>query len=147
LYFATKLVRDQDAALDVLQQAWLRAFLTIRKLEQAEHVRAWLYQIVRGLAIDYLRRRASFERREREYAEQTPVSGEEETFGREDAAAVHAALDQLDLRLREVMVLHLLEDLPLAEVAEIVGCPKGTVKSRLHHGKRILRSLLQGEVP
>ena len=147
LYFATKLVRDADAALDILQQTWVRAFLGIRKLEQPEHVRAWLYQVVRGLAIDYLRHRASFERREREYAEQNPAVHDEPAFDVEDAAEVHQALDQLDLRLREVMVLHLLEDLPLAEVAEIVGCPEGTVKSRLYHGKRLLRTLLRGETP
>ena len=39
--------------------------------------------------------------------------------------------------------MHFLEDLPIAEVAMIVGCPEGTVKSRLHHGKRLLRTLLR----
>ena len=60
----------------------------------------------------------------------------------EDAAAVHRALDQIDLRLREVLVLHFLEDFSVAEIAAVVGCPEGTVKSRIHHAKRALKEIL-----
>jgi RNA polymerase sigma-70 factor, ECF subfamily len=143
LYFATKLLGDEDAALDVLQQTWLRAFQTVRRLHQPDQIRAWLYQIVRGLAIDRSRKRASVQRLEHEYAELQPEVNEDPTFDREDAAAVHRALDQLEPLHREVLLLHFLEDLPIAEVATIVGCPEGTVKSRLHHGKRLLRTLLR----
>jgi RNA polymerase sigma-70 factor, ECF subfamily len=142
LYFATKLLGDEDLALDTLQQAWLRAVQTVRRLERPEHIRAWLYQIVRGLAVDQLRKRDSVQRLEQEYAEQQPEASADATFDREEAAAVHRALDQLQPRLREVMVLHFLEDLPIAEVAMIVACPEGTVKSRLHHAKRALQAIL-----
>jgi len=143
LYFATKLLGDEELALDTLQQTWLRAVQTVRRLERPEHIRAWLYQIVRGLAVDQLRKRASVKRLEEEYAEQQPEASEDATFDREEAAAVHRALDQLEPRLREVMVLHFLEDLPIADVAMIVACPEGTVKSRLHHAKRALQAILQ----
>jgi RNA polymerase sigma-70 factor (ECF subfamily) len=145
-YFAAKLLGNGEAALDVLQQAWLRVFRTIGRLEQPEQLRTWLYQIVRGLAVDQLRKRASVRRLEQEYAEQNQEAAEEPSFDEDDAVAVHRALDQLEPRLREVVLLHLLEDLPVAEVAAIVGCPAGTVKSRLYHGKRALRVLLRGEV-
>jgi RNA polymerase sigma-70 factor, ECF subfamily len=48
----------------------------------------------------------------------------------------------LDVRHREVLVLHFLEDLPADEVAAIVGCPPGTVKSRIYHAKRALKEAL-----
>jgi RNA polymerase sigma-70 factor, ECF subfamily len=145
LYFAAKLLGSEDAAFDVLQQTWLRAFRTIRRLDEPAHLRAWLYQIVRGLAIDQLRKWASIQRLEQEYAEQQSEADDEPTFDSEDAAALHRALDRVEPRLREVLLLHFLEDLPIAEVAAIVGCPEGTVKSRLHHGKRRLKTLLRGE--
>ena len=147
LYFATKLLGNEDGALDIMQKMWLRAFRTVGQLEEPQHVRAWLYRIVRGLAVDEFRKRASVQRLEQEYAEQQPEAGEEPTFDQEDAAAVHRALDELEPRLREVLLLHFLDDLPIAEVAEIVGCPEGTVKSRLHHGKRQLRTLLREGKP
>ena len=60
----------------------------------------------------------------------------------EDAAAIDQAFDALDARQREVLVLHFLEDLSLAEVAAIVGCPEGTVKSRIYHAKKALKDAL-----
>jgi RNA polymerase sigma-70 factor (ECF subfamily) len=59
-----------------------------------------------------------------------------------DAVAVHRALDVLDAGHREVLVLHFLEDMPLADIAAVVGCPEGTVKSRLFHAKPALREVL-----
>jgi RNA polymerase sigma-70 factor (ECF subfamily) len=147
LYFAGRLLADDDAALDVLQQAWMRALRTIRRLEQPEQLRSWLYSLVRGLAIDRIRKRYSIQRLEQEFAEQNVEADDEPAFGDDDAAAVHQAIDQLPPRLKEVVLLHLLEDLPIAEVAAIVGCPEGTVKSRLYYGKRALRTLLAKETP
>jgi RNA polymerase sigma-70 factor, ECF subfamily len=144
MYFAAKLLGNQDAALDVMQQTWLRALNRVRRLERPEQLRPWLYQIVRGLVVDHLRKQASASRLEREYAEQYLETGDEPTFGPEEGEALHRALDEIDVRLREVLVLHFLEELSIADVAAIVGCPEGTVKSRLHHGKRALATLLRG---
>ena len=66
----------------------------------------------------------------------------EPKFDAEDAAALHRALDTLDMRHREVLVLHFLEDMPVDEVATVVGCPPGTVKSRIYHAKRALKEAL-----
>lgn len=148
LYFLAKLVGDEDRALDVLQQVWMRAFRAIRRLERPEYLRPWLYQVARGLALDDARKRASVARVEREFAQHVPEAGpgDEPAFDREDAGAVHRALDRLDLRLREVLVLHFLQDVSLAEAAEIIGCPVGTVKSRLRQAKHApRRALSEGE--
>lgn len=145
LYFAQKLVNDEDRAFDVLQEVWLRAFQTIRRLEKPGTVRAWLYRLTRGLAIDHVRKEVAVERREREHAEERLEAGAEPTFVEEDAAVLHRALDTLELRHREVLVLHFLEELTISEIAGVVGCPEGTVKSRIHHAKRALKAALRGE--
>jgi RNA polymerase sigma-70 factor (ECF subfamily) len=145
LYFARKLVNDEDKALDVLQEVWLKAFRTIRRLENPKFVRAWLYQLTRGLAIDRIRKEVADHQRERALAEEKIETGEEASFDEEDAAVVHRALDALDLRHREVLVLHFLEAMSLNEIAAVVGCAEGTVKSRLHYAKRALKTALQGK--
>lgn len=145
LYFALKLVRDESTALDVLQEVWLKAFRSVRKLAKPALVRSWLYQLTRSLAIDRLRKDAAQARRDAVHAEAHAEVSAEPAFAAEDAADLHRALDRLDLRQREVLVLHFLEDLPLAEIASVVGCPEGTVKSRIHHAKRALQAALESE--
>src|SRR5947209_3967981 len=56
LYYAIKLTGSRDRALDVMQEAWVRAFRGIRKLNNPAALRSWLYSIVHGVAIDDLRR-------------------------------------------------------------------------------------------
>jgi RNA polymerase sigma-70 factor (ECF subfamily) len=66
----------------------------------------------------------------------------EEPFSPEDAARIHAALDQLPPEQREVLVLRFLEDMTYEQIAGVVGCQLGTVRSRIHYGKQALRRLL-----
>ena len=145
-YFVAKLIGDRDAAWDVLQLVWIRVFRQIRRLREPKQMRSWLYGIAHGLAVDHLRKRDSMKRIEREYAEQNPEAELEEvpTFQADDVGEVHRVLDLLDLRLREVLTLFFLEDLSIAEVASIIGCPEGTVKSRLFHARQAMRQRLKG---
>ncbi|QEH35415.1 RNA polymerase sigma factor SigV [Aquisphaera giovannonii] len=146
LYFARSIVRDDDAAMDVLQAVWMTAFRGLRRLEEPSALRTWLYRVTRGHAVGHVRRdvaRASAERSLAEDAEEASPPEDDGRFDAEDAAAVHRALDALDVRHREVLVLHFLEDMPVADVAAVVGCPPGTVKSRIFHAKRALKEALR----
>ncbi len=144
LYFARSIVRDDGAALDVLQAVWVTAFRGLRRLDEPAALRPWLYRVTRGHAVDHVRRevaRASAERSLAEEVDEAPRQ-EDPRFDADDAEALHRALATLDVRHREVLVLHFLEDMPTDEVAAVVGCPRGTVKSRIHHAKRALREAL-----
>jgi RNA polymerase sigma-70 factor, ECF subfamily len=144
LYFARSIVHNDEAALDVLQAVWLTAFRELRRLDEPAALRSWLYRVTRGHAVDHVRRdvvRASAERTLADEVE-VIVSSDEPRFDAEDAAALHRSLATLDVRHREVLVLHFIEDLPVDEVAAIVGCPPGTVKSRIYHAKRALKEAL-----
>ena len=145
LYYAIKLTGSQDSGLDALQETWLRAIRGIRKLKDPASVRPWLYSIVHAVTVDRVRRDKARERAEDVHAEAFEESVEE-PFGTADVAAVHQALDQLESRHREVLVLHFLEDFRLEEIAEITGCPTGTIKSRLHYAKRAMRAMLSGGI-
>ena len=143
LYYAMCLTGDQDSALDVLQDVWIKVFRGIRGLKDPDALRSWLYSITHGVAVDRIRRNYS-----REQAEQTRFEdfneAEEPSFADEDADEVHRALNQLEVKHREVLVLHFLQDLSIAEIATVVGCSEGTVKSRMHYGKRAMKEILEG---
>jgi RNA polymerase sigma factor (sigma-70 family) len=141
LYYVTKLLNDEHLALDVLQEVWGAAFRGIGGLQEPQALRPWLYRIAHGMVVDRIRYEASRERAERAWAEQSQT-GDEPSFDADDAAAIHRALDLIDAKHREVLVLHFLEDLSVAAIASIIGCPEGTVKSRIYYAKRTLKEVL-----
>lgn len=143
LYYAASLTGSTDSALDVLQDVWIKAFRGIRKLKDPGALRSWLYSITHGIAVDRIRKNYSREQVEKVQYEDYQEA-EEPSFAQEDAAAVHAALNQIGIQHREVLVLHFLEDLSLAEIAGVVGCSEGTVKSRIHYAKKAMKEILSG---
>ena len=143
LYYATKLTGSSETALDVLQDVWMQAFRRIRTLRNPSALRPWLYRMTHGVAVSRIRQEVS-----RERAEELQLVGLQEaddvSFTRDDAAAIHDALNELGPKHREVLVLYFLEDFSLEEIGTIVGCSEGTVKSRLYYAKRAMKELLSG---
>ncbi len=145
LYYAATLTGNPDSALDVLQEVWIKVFRGIHKLKDPGSLRPWLYSITHGIAVDRIRKNYSREQAEKVDLEDFQEA-EEPSFAEEDAAAIHQALSEIGLKHREVLVLHFLEDLSLAEIATVVGCSEGTVKSRIHYAKRAMKEILSGGV-
>jgi RNA polymerase sigma-70 factor (ECF subfamily) len=143
LYYAASLTRNRESAQDVLQEVWLKAFRSMHKLHDPGALRSWLYALTHGIAVDRIRGKVSRERTEAAQLEDFQEAGEP-SFADEDAAAIHAALNEIGLKHREVLVLHFLEDLSMAEIAAVVGCSEGTVKSRIHYAKRAMKEILSG---
>jgi RNA polymerase sigma-70 factor, ECF subfamily len=141
LYYAASITGNLDSGLDVLQEVWIKAFRSIGKLKDPGALRSWLYSITHGIAVDRIRRNSARERAESAELEDFQEA-DEPSFAAEDAAAIHQALSELGLKHREVLVLHFLEDLSVAEIAEVVGCSEGTVKSRIHYAKRAMGKIL-----
>jgi RNA polymerase sigma-70 factor (ECF subfamily) len=143
LYYAASLTGNADSGLDVLQEVWIKAFRGIRKLRDPGSLRPWLYSITHGIAVDGIRKNYSREQAEAVHLEDFQEA-DEPSFAEEDAEAIHQALSEIGLKHREVLVLHFLEDLSIAEIAEVVGCSEGTVKSRMHYAKRAMKEVLSG---
>ena len=143
LYYATSLTGKQDAALDVLQDVWLKVVRGIRRLKDPGSLKPWLYAITHGVAVDRIRRNYR-----RDKAEQAQVDDalniDEQSFDEEDATAIRDALSRLGVKHREVLVLHFLKDLSILEIANVIGCSEGTVKSRIHYAKRQMKQFLKG---
>ena len=135
-----------DDAEDVQQEVWLTVYRNIAGLSNPGAFRTWLYRTTRHRAIDWLRRR----KRERELIEdvvlEAPVSAgaaEPDAMPEMSEARFNAVLAVLPPPQREVVLLRYREDLSYAEIALVVGCPIGTVRTRLHHAKRRLQEQLE----
>lgn len=141
-YYLRKMLFGVGDPDDVLQEVWLDVFRAIAQLIDADAFRAWLYSIARRRAIkQYHKRRLIFQPLDEDMVDD--ATEDTDIFKADEARNVHAALDTLPTAHREVLVLRYIEDMSYDEIAAIVNCQVGTVRSRLHYAKRALRTKLE----
>jgi len=148
--FALQLTGNPDDALDVAQDAMLRFFGSLSRFDVKRPLRPWLLRIVRNLVRDRFRRH-------RVRRTEPLIRGDDrpaiEAVARDEdpeAAAVRhqlqlvvwRAVQELSERHREVLVLRDYQDFSYAEIAAILGVPKGTVMSRLHRARLHVRKVV-----
>ena len=146
LYYIHRLLGNDVDREDVLQEVWIRVFLKINTLRAPEAFRVWMYKIAHDVAMSRLRQlkrnqTTSWNEGAADDAAERSDWNELELLDRVEL--VHEALGQLSLPHREVLTLRFLEELELSDIAQVVGCGVGTVKSRLHYAKAAIRKLLE----
>jgi len=144
-YYIMRLVSDEDDGWDALQDTWFALARGIDRLQEPRDIVLWLYKTARHKAIDRLRDRYKHRTVSAECEELPEVEERVEPFTFEDAEQVHCALGKISALHREVLTLFFLEDLSVAGIAEVLGIPTGTVKSRLHFARRALRAVIEAE--
>lgn len=140
-FYLLQLVRNEDKALELLQETWIRAFKTLPKLKDPAAIRAWLYRLSHGIAVDDVRRDQVRHRAEKNYVDDYETSAPPDLSSL-TSTEVREALGRLSPDHREVLVLHFLEDFSVNEISAIVDCPPGTVKSRIYHAKAQIKQIL-----
>jgi RNA polymerase sigma-70 factor, ECF subfamily len=142
LYYLRRMVVSEADAWDLFQETWVSIFRALPKLRDPRALPAFLYRTARNHALAHLRHKDVSLRLYAAVESASTETANEPAFTREDAAAVHAGLDQLSLPHREALTLFFLEDLTIDEIASVLAIPPGTVKSRLHHAKKALGTVL-----
>jgi RNA polymerase sigma factor (sigma-70 family) len=140
---AWRLVGDEDAAYDVLQESWLAVTRDLRRLQDAAAFHGWAYRIVTNKCRDWIRRQS----RRRDLGttlEETFLATEQETSARhEQVQNLREAMACLSGPDRAILALRYEEEFTTAEMADILEIPEGTVKSRLHHARGRLREIMK----
>jgi RNA polymerase sigma-70 factor (ECF subfamily) len=151
--YICRMTHDGPDAEDLTQEVFIRAYQSLHRFRADSAVDTWLYRIATNLVID------RFRRSRRVPQTWVTLDAEDDTLGElpatdrdsnPEAAAqlgelqreVHRAVQTLPPKLRTAVVLHDIEGLSYEEVAEALGCPVGTVKSRLFNGRNLLRRKL-----
>jgi RNA polymerase sigma-70 factor (ECF subfamily) len=137
------ITKDPSSAEEIVVDTFARAHRALARLEPDASLRPWLYRVAVNL---------SYNRRPRKGVVLSSLDDAvDEALANEDGSPSHVAeqaelrrlvfgaVDELGPKHRLVVVLHYLNGLNLTEIAEVVGCPVGTVKSRLHYALRRLR--------
>jgi len=140
-YFIGKMLGKSQGVDDLLQDVWLEVLRGLPRLKDASAFPAWVYRIARDRVYREMRGRGWMEAIED--AEEPVVEAADDRFDADDAELVHACLDEISPKHREVLVLRFMDDLSYEEMARITGSDVGTVRSRLHYAKRALREAME----
>lgn len=135
---AAHVLRQPDEAEDVAQEAFIRAFRGLSSFRGDGRFYTWLYHIVVRVCLD--RKRRAWWSREATSAPRESA-GSEATEGVDTRLLVEALLDRLNPPMRAALVLRELEGLEYEEIAQVLGVPVGTVRSRLNTARAQFRSL------
>lgn len=158
---ATALSGDLATAEDLVSETLVEAWKSLARFNGDCRLSTWLYSILMHRHYKWLRRAKSrplafgwlpFFQRERAAAQQENLpsaasSPAEEMAQKDSCAHLLRCVDRLPARHREVVLLRFFEDASLPEIARILKCNEGTVKSRLHHALEKLRKMKMNEMP
>src|SRR5688572_3785566 len=146
---ARSIVRDEQEAEDVMQQAYVNAFTCLRQFNGSAQFSTWLTRIAINEALARVRRRGRYEALDDELSNVEPFMSsnpaqnpERQAFAGELRGLLEWAIDALPDGMREVFVLREVEGLSTSEVAECLGVSDDVVKTRLSRGRAMLRRLL-----
>jgi len=152
--YAVVLSRNRIEAEDLVQETYVRAIEAFGRLREDSNLKGWLFTILRNLWLNRVRKH-------RTGPQIVDVDAEEYTVehlagnspdahqileSEEDAKRVRRALEKLPPEFREILVLREYEDLSYQEIASVLGCPAGTVMSRLGRARARLRTILTEEI-
>lgn len=140
---------EDETARDIQQEVWFTVYRQISELMNPRGFRTWLYRITRRQAIDQLRTSRRQLRLRKNVAakkgKRTSTFDIDELFEAGDKEDLNSIIDQLPAPHREVIVLRYWEGMSYEEIGLIIGCPVGTVRSRLYYAKQKIEEILNNE--
>jgi len=144
--YLLRLVGDRATAEDVLQEVFLLIYLKLQWLREPELFRPWAYRVATRQGFKVLRRERRWRRPDDSALALESIPAPEPPKA-ELLARLPELVAQVSPASRAVLVLHYLHELPLDEVADVIGIPLGTAKSRLAYGLAALRQIVGNREP
>ena len=152
---AVRLTGNERDAEDLVQDAMVKAFRFFHRFQPGSNIKAWLFKVLVNTFYNTVRKNKNVQRLHAEAGEQdghldlflasATTAGrraEEELLDRLAAEEIRSAMEELPEEFKLAVILSDVHDFTYREISEIVGCPVGTVMSRLHRGRRLLQRRL-----
>lgn len=133
------ILRNEQDCADAVQEAILKAYASRDSLKNTDYFRTWIVRIVINECYGLLRKRRVYEEYDENLLWDPSSSG---GYVKEEYLDLYNAIEKLERRERDCVVLYYLEDFPVEEIAGILKIPSGTVKSRLSRARKQLKGLL-----
>ena len=132
-------VKNKEDALDILNETVYRAFISIKKLKEPKFFNTWITRILINCALDTVRKDMKI----LQLDEQTSIANTSNALGQEEVFDLNRAVDSLKEKYKTIVILKFFQDMTLAEIAEVLQCPLGTVKTNLYKALKELKINLE----
>jgi RNA polymerase sigma-70 factor (ECF subfamily) len=147
--FAHWLAQDSSEAEDLVQETYVKALRGFSSFQVGTNFRAWIFRILRNAFLTSrtgLKTKVALEDDSVETIASASPTPEELLVEQANREMVQAALSELSVPYREILLLCEVEEMSYEEIAQVLGIPAGTVMSRLHRARKALRANLLGKV-
>lgn len=141
-HLAYRTLRDQEEARDAAQEAFFKAYRSLRTFKPGAKFSTWIFAIVYHACCDRLARRKRYSNEELPERADTAAGPESEAIASDEARRLRAAIARLPEKYRTVITLYHLQGRQYDEIAQVLGVPMGTVKTHLFRAKEQLRRTL-----
>ena len=137
-------VKNADEAMDVIQEAAIKAFVHLSSLRDTQNMKAWFYRILVNECLTWLRKSKRLYVVPGEFFE--GIQNGEHTEKFDENLDLYKAILRLDAKLKTVVLLRFFEGMKLEEIASVTNTRLSTVKTRLYRALRELKSVLEEEI-
>ena len=144
-HLAYRTLRDQEEARDAAQEAFFKAYRSLRTFKPAAKFSTWLFAITYHACCDRLSRRKRYSNEELPERADTAAGPESEAIANDEAKRLRTAIASLPEKYRTVITLYHLQGRQYEEIAQVLGVPMGTVKTHLFRAKEQLRRILNDQ--
>lgn len=131
-------LKDQHEALEAVQETTCRSYLKLKKLKQPQYFKSWLTRILINYCIDEQKRR-------KKVVTIFQDKQVEEDSSKVENMAIEFAINELEPKYKHVIVLRYFQDMTIPDIAKVLDCPEGTVKSWIHRALQQLKNSLNRE--
>lgn len=143
-HLAYRTLRDSEEARDATQEAFFKAFRSLRTFKPEAKFSTWIFSIVYHASCDRLSRRKRYSSEEFPERADPGAGPESQAIAADEARRLRDAIDELPEKYRTVITLYHLQGRQYEEIAQVLDLPLGTVKTHLFRAKEQLRKLLAG---
>lgn len=144
-HLAYRTLHDVEEARDASQEAFFKAYRSLRTFKQGAKFSTWIFAITYHACCDRLNRRKRYSNEEMPERAEPGAGPESQAIALDQARRLHDAIDALPEKYRTVITLYHLQGKQYEEIAQVLGLPMGTVKTHLFRAKEHLRKILGAE--
>lgn len=143
LRYANSLIKDEDKAVDAVQESFIKAFVNLRSFDEGKKFSSWIYRIVHNEIINSVKKHQKEILLPENFDQASEEDIQKEFEQKETSEVVEKCLKEMPIIYSEPLALYYIDDKSYEEISDILRLPMGTVATRISRAKKLMKNLCQ----